>query len=76
MHRRLLAGVLDPVIAAMAVLATVAAPAARVRMAVWGIVVTGEVALVIALRSRIVARAWVTRHSVPSERRWSMRSWR
>lgn len=76
MLRRLLAGVLDPVIAVMAVRATVTVPAARVRMAAWRIVATEEAALVIALRSRIVARAWVTRHSVPSERRWSMRSWR
>ena len=60
----------------MAVLATVTVPGARGRMAVWGIVVTGEAALVIALRLRTVARAWVTRHSVPSARRWSMRSWR
>ena len=76
MLRRLLAEVLDPVIAVMAVRATVTVPAARVRMAVWGIVVTGEAALVIALRSRTGVRAWVTRHSVPSARRWSMRSWR
>ena len=76
MLRRLLAEVLDPVIAAMAVRATVTVPAVRVRMAAWGIVVTGEAALVIALHLRTVARAWVTRHSVPSARRWSMRSWR
>ena len=76
MLRQLLAGVLDPVIAVMAVRATVTVPGARVRMAVWGIVVTGEAALVIALHSRTAARAWVTRHSVPSARRWSMRSWR
>ena len=76
MLRWLLAEVPDPVIAAMAVLATVTVPAARVRMAVWGIVVTGEAALVIALRLRTVARAWVTRHSVPNARRWIMRSWR
>ena len=76
MLRRLLAGVLDPVIAVMAVRVTVMVPGARVRMAVWGIVVTGEAALVIALRLRTAARAWATRHSVPSARRWSMRSWR
>ena len=76
MLRWLLAEVPDPVIAAMAVRATVTVPGARVRMAVWGIVVTEEAALVIALRSRTAARAWVTRHSVPSARRWSMRSWR
>ena len=63
-------------IAVMAVRATVTVPAAHVRMAVWGIVETGEAALVIALRSRTGVRAWVTRHSVPSARRWSMRSWR
>ena len=76
MLRRLLAEVLDPVIVAMAVRATVTVPAARVRMAAWRIVATEEAALVIALRLRTVARAWVTRHSVPSARRWSMRSWR
>ena len=76
MLRRLLAEVLDPVIAAMAVRATVTVPAARVRMGAWGIVATEEAALVIALPSRTVARAWVTRHSVPNARRWSMRSWR
>ena len=76
MLRRLLAEVLDPVIVAMAVRATVTVPAARVRMGAWGIVATEEAALVIALPSRTVARAWVTRHSVPSARRWSMRSWR
>ena len=76
MLRRLLAGVPDPVIAVMAVRATATVPAARVRMGAWGIVVTEEAALVIALPSRTVARAWVTRHSVPNARRWSMRSWR
>ena len=76
MLRRLLVEVLDPVIAAMAVRATVTVPAARVRMGAWGIVATEEAALVIALPSRTVARAWVTRHSVPNARRWSMRSWR
>ena len=76
MLRWLQAEVPDPVIAAMAVRATVMVPAARVRMAVWGIVVTGEAALVIALPSRTVVRAWATRHSVPSAKRWSMRSWR
>ena len=76
MLRRLLAGVPDPVIAEMAVRATVMVPAARVRISAWGIVVTGEAALVIALPSRTVVRVWVIRHSVPSARRWSMRSWR